>query len=400
MARIYSSRTLLDPAALQSLSRESESRLNRDIERRRNVLGATQTLLGDTGKTLDEYLQKKRTDEDYRKRYQDVAWQSSAEQMRDPLFRAALDEYARTGSAGPLSNYQLARETSEANKLERARAEAEKRELASRAFELEKAEQLPQFKEAMRMYNEEMAKPVPNYELADEYLSRADAINKKFGFDARELAKIGEANRRTAEARAEAAKVAREEQELEEMGARNLKKLQDAEEVDRQYRVAEFLAALPSTYKDDAAKQAVIRQIADNPDMTKEEKTAELKRLVSVDTGADAVRKAIQNAIANAAAQNTAESIKEQKELKAILEKQQRNVPLSSREQALVNKYSQQAPVTPKPSTPNPKPSTPKPAPTPKPNNSSELARIMDKKSRGIPLSSRERQILDEAGVK
>lgn len=399
MARIYSSRVLIDPNLLSTVGRATEDRIRMENERRRNVLSPVVKLLSNTGSEIDKYRSAESEEEKQRKRYADVAWQSSDEQMRDPMYRAALDEYARTGSAAPLSQYMLGKETREANRLERERAAAEKAALDRKEFELSKAENLPRFQEAMRKYNEEMSKPAPDFALADQYMAEADAINKRYGFDARELDKIAESNKRTAEKRIEAARIASEEKELEEMGARNLKTLQDAEEVDRQMRVAEFLVTLPSTPKNDTEKQEIIKKITGNPDMTKEEKTAELKRLVGVSTDADAIRKAINNAIANAAAQNTTESIAEQKELKAILVKQSKGIPLSTREQQLVEKYSDTgAKPTPKPNPSTPKP-TPKPNPKPTPETP-ELARIRDKQDKGIPLSSRERKILNEAGGK
>lgn len=399
MARIYSSRVLIDPNLLSTVGRATEDRIRMENERRRNVLSPVVKLLSTTGSEIDKYRNAESEEEKQRKRYADVAWQSSKEQMADPMYRAAVEEYSRTGSAAPLSQYMLGKETREANRLERERAAAEKAALDRKEFELSKAENLPRFQEAMRKYNEEMSKPAPDFALADQYMAEADAINKRYGFDARELDKIAESNRRTAEKRIEAAKLAAEEKELEEMGERNLKKLQDAEEVDRQMRVAEFLVTLPSTPKNDTEKQEIIKKITSNPDMTKEEKTAELKRLVGVSTDADAIRKAINNAIANAAAQNTTESIAEQKELKAILVKQSKGIPLSTREQQLVEKYSDTgAKPTPKPNPSTPKP-TPKPNPKPTPETP-ELARIRDKQAKGIPLSSRERKILNEAGGK
>ncbi len=390
MARIYSSRVLIDPSLLFRLGQASEERIRMENERRRNMIAPFVNTLSAAGSEIDKYRERKAEEEKQGKRYSDVAWQSSQEQMADPMYRAALDEYSRTGSAQPLTSYMLSRETAEANRLERARAAAEKEELERKELKLAKAENLPRFKEAMRKYNEEMAKPAPDFELADQYMAEADALNKRYGFDARELDKIAESNKRTAEKRIEAAKIAADEKER-----------QAAEEVDRQMRVAEFLASLPSTPKNYTEKREIIKKITDNPDMTKEEKTAELKRLVGVSTDADAIRTAINNAIANTAAKNTEESIKEQKELKAILVKQSKGIPLSTREQQLVDKYSNTG-ATPTP-TPKPNPSTPKPTPKPNPKpapETTELARIRDKQAKGIPLSSRERKILNEAGGK
>lgn len=333
MARIYSSRTLLDPTMLSTIGTATEGRIRSDAERRRNVLGAVQSMLGSAGKLVDERVDRNRADELYRKRYSDVAWQSSDEQMRDPLYRAAVEEYARTGSSAPLTQYMLGRETREANRLERDRAAAEKAELERKEFELRKAQSLPRFQEAMRKFNEELDKVAPNYELAAQYQAEADALNKEFQFDERNLESIKEAKRKTAEARA---KKAAEEAELEELGARNLAASEAAEE-ERSFRVTEFLATLPNTFADDDAKKVAIKMILDNPDMTKQEKTDEMKRIVAIETGTTAAKKAVQGAYASAAGKKAEKKIEESDALKKIRQKVKDGIPLSSKERKILN---------------------------------------------------------------
>ena len=336
MARIYSSRVLIDPSLLSTLGTATENRIRMENERRRNMIAPFLNTLSKAGSEIDNYRAKKAEEERQAKRYSDIAFQSSQEQMSDPMYRAVLDEYSRTGSAQPITSYMLSRETAEANRLERERAAAEKEALEKKEFELSKAENLSSFREAMRKYNEEMAKPAPDFELADQYMAEADALNKRYGFDARELDKIAESNRRTAEKRIEAAKIAAEEKELEEMGARNLKTLQDAEEVDRQFKVAQFLATLPNTFANDDAKKTAIDAILANPDMTKEEKTEEMKKIVAIETGTTAAKKAVQGAYASAAGKKAEKKIEETDELKKIRNKQAKGIPLSSRERKIL----------------------------------------------------------------
>lgn len=333
MARIYSSRVLIDPNLLSTVGRATEDRIRMENERRRNVLSPVVKLLSTTGSEIDKYRGAESEEEKQRKRYADVAWQSSDEQMSDPMYRAALDEYARTGSAAPLSQYMLGKETREANRLERERAAAEKAALDRKEFELRKAQSLPKFQEAMRKFNEELDKVAPNYELAAQYQAEADALNKEFQFDERNLEAIKEAKKKTAEARA---KQAAEDAKLEEMGARNLA-ASEAAETDRQYRVAQFLATLPSTFANDQAKKDAIQMILDNPDMTKEEKTEEMKKIVAIDTGTTAAKKAVQGAYASAAGKKAEKKIEESDELKKIRDKQAKGIPLSSRERKILN---------------------------------------------------------------
>lgn len=339
MARIYSSRTLLDPTMLSTIGTATEGRIRSEAERRRNVLGAVQSMLGSAGKLVDERVDRNRADELYRKRYSDVAWQSSDEQMRDPMYRAAVEEYARTGSSAPLTQYMLGRETREANRLERERAAAEKEALERKEFELRKAQSLPRFQEAMRKFNEELDKAAPNYELAAQYQAEADALNKEFQFDERNLEAIKEAKKKTAEARA---KQAAEDAALEEMGARNLA-ASEAAETNRQFKVTQFLATLPTTYANDRAKADAIQMILDNPDMTKEEKTEEMKKIVAIDTGTTAAKKAVQGAVAGAAGKKTEKKIEENEAKKKLADKARAKIAqgkkdfITSKEQEALN---------------------------------------------------------------
>lgn len=333
MARIYSSRVLIDPSLLSTVGRATEDRIRMENERRRNAVAPFSNLFSKLGSEIDNYRAKKAEEDKQAKRYADVTWQSSKEQMDDPMYRAAVEEYSRTGSSQPISAYWLSRETAEANRLERARAAAEKEELERKELELKKAQALPQYQEAMRKFNEELDKPVPNYELAAQYQAQADALNKEYEFGTTDLEAIKEAKKKTAEARA---KQAAEDAELEEIGARNLA-ASEAAETDRQYRVAEFLATLPNTFANDDATKTAIDAILANPDMTKEEKTEEMKRIVAIETGTTAAKKAVQGAYASAAGKKAEKKIEETDELKKIRDKQSKGIPLSSRERKILN---------------------------------------------------------------
>ena len=333
MARIYSSRVLIDPSLLSTLGTATENRIRMENERRRNMIAPFLNTLSKAGSEIDNYRTKKVEEEKQAKRYSDIAFQSSQEQMSDPMYRAALDEYSRTGSAQPITSYMLSRETAEANRLERERAAAEKEALERKELELKRVQALPQYQEAMRKFNEELDKPVPNYELAAQYQAQADALNKEYEFGTTDLEAIKEAKKKTAEARA---KQAAEDAALEEMGARNLD-ASEAAETDRQFKVAQFLATLPSTFANDQAKKDAIQMILDNPDMTKEEKTEEMKKIVAIDTGTTAAKKAVQGAYASAAGKKAEKKIEESDELKKIRDKQAKGIPLSSRERKILN---------------------------------------------------------------
>lgn len=103
MAKIYSSRVMLDPQLISLANTALNNRIRDDREARKGLFDSFSNLgntLGKFGDTMYErYLQGKRRD--------DVMGTATADQTKDPVFRAAVDEYARTGSSSPLSTYQL-----------------------------------------------------------------------------------------------------------------------------------------------------------------------------------------------------------------------------------------------------------------------------------------------------
>lgn len=331
MARIYSSRTLLDPENLQTLNRESESRLNRDIERRRNVLGATQNLLGSAGKTIDEQLKKQQEEEDYRKRYSDVAWNTSPEQMRDPLYRAALEEYARTGSAGPLSNYQLARETQASRVASEERAKLDAEAAERKRKEAEAAAAYPSYLEAITKSIE--ANKAGNKKEALIYSEQAGALQKKHGFTDAALTGLFEAE----ESEKELAEARKEEEEYQKEQAKEQAKLS------REMRDFVELNFIPTTMKGDEDKQYSARIVNSlKSKLTDEDYKYLMDKVLGKKTTAEAVSEATQGAVAGAAGKQVTKTIEEKEELDRIRDKKAQGIPLSSREQQLLNEAEAQ----------------------------------------------------------
>lgn len=339
MARIYSSRVLIDPSLLSTLGTATENRIRMENERRRNMIAPFLNTLSKAGSEIDNYRARKAEEEKQAKRYSDIAFQSSQEQMSDPMYRAALDEYSRTGSAQPITSYMLSRETAEANRLERERAAAEKEALDRKEFELRKAQSLPRFQEAMRKFNEELDKVAPNYELAEQYQAEADALNKEFQFDERNLEAIKEAKKKTAEARAEQAAKEAEAKKVEEAK----KKAEEAAEIARLNRVEDFLSTIPTTFANDTAKKPVIESINNNPDMTDTEKLDAKRKVNATETGATAAKKAVQGAVAGAAGKKAEKKIEENEAKKKLADKARAKIAngkgdfLTSKEQAALD---------------------------------------------------------------
>lgn len=176
MARIYTSRQLLDPSLISMANQAMQNRLAQDSARRKNVIDAWSNVGTTAGSAFDKYMDAKRAEDEQKKRFQSVYLRSSEEDRRDPLFRAALDEYARTGSASPLSNLILQRQAAEAREAAAAQAKADK----DAADQMHKAVRLEQ---ARGQY----AKNLQGYNAAQsnaekqQFLLANKALEKEFG---------------------------------------------------------------------------------------------------------------------------------------------------------------------------------------------------------------------------
>ena len=116
MARIYSSRIMLDPSVLQNMNNVIQQRYANEAARRQAVLSPMRDLLKSTGNTLDEYIAE-------RQRAKEVAnWSDD-----DPIAKAAKEEYIRTGSSNPMMSYKMQKLAAEAKQRADEKADAEKK---------------------------------------------------------------------------------------------------------------------------------------------------------------------------------------------------------------------------------------------------------------------------------
>ena len=334
MARIYTSRVLLDPSLLSTVGNAVENRIKLDADRNRNVLNSFTKLFDDTGRSFDEWVDKAIEEGKQKDRLDNVRFYATASQLEDPLFLAAADEYARTGSSSALTNYQLQRETAEANRLER-----------DKQNRIEKESDYPKYIEAVRKMNAELDKPVPDYELAEQYKAEADVLNKKHGYTQTDLAKIMEAKRKTAAAKAAQAA---EDAAAEAMGQRNLLVSEELEAT-RQLNAQKFLSTIDTrlaSAKTPEDRSAIMDDIlkateGDAPILTKEEAVEAITKARGTKTAseemADVIKSAHRSNVSTDIKEKHEEKKKTKSELDKILDKQKRGIPLSSREKRILD---------------------------------------------------------------
>lgn len=101
------------------------------------------------------------------------------------------------------------------------------------------------------------------------------------------------------------------------------KKRKEAEakrnEEERLYKVEQFLNTIPSTFKNNAAKDEWFAKINENPDMSTAEKTEALKSLRGVSTADTKTREAVQSAVAGVAAKRVSDKAADADEISKLL---------------------------------------------------------------------------------
>ena len=172
MARIYSNtRTLLDPSLLQMANAAVNERLRRDAERRAPVVSSIRDILKSTAGTISDYRGE-------RTRANEVSdWDIG----NDPIANAAREEYIRTGSSGPLMNYQMQKMAAEQRAADAKRAAEEKAQ--SDAFH--KAVRIAQARPEYAKIQKSMLDAVDagDMETADIMQKQLQAYETEFGSD-------------------------------------------------------------------------------------------------------------------------------------------------------------------------------------------------------------------------
>jgi hypothetical protein len=293
MARIYTSRQLLDPRMIQMANQATENRIAQEAARRQNILNAWQNVGTTAGSSLDKYIAAKRAEEEQNKRYNELLWNSSEDDRRDPAYLAAINEYARTGSASPLSNLILQRQAAEARKQSAADAIAERKskEDAYRRAEINAAQ------ETYAKLQKDMLDALDAGKTQDAEIKRKalEALEKKYA-DENGVSPFGDT--------ADSIKRAREEEILNRKNA-------EEKENNRLLGVANFLAGLPTTYKNDDDKKPIIEAINKNETLNAKEKADAINKILGIESGKTATKKAVQSAVAGKAGEKAGKAIEE-----------------------------------------------------------------------------------------
>lgn len=316
MARIYSSRKLLDPSVLQNMNNIVQQRYQNEAARRQSVLSPMRDLINSVGKTVDDSIAQ------YNREQEVSKWDLGT----DPVANAAREEYIRTGSSQPLMSYQMQKLAAEAKKRTDEKAEAEKKYQK----ELHDAVTLREDRNKYSQLQANMFKAMDEGNMADAqtYKNQMEGLEQHYAKYYPDYKNpFGDTAQSMWDARSEQKRLADEKRAQEEadkqdldLGEKNLKAIQEINEQERLYKVEQFLSTLPTVFKNDAAKQKVYDLINSNEDMNTAEKAAMLKTVRETDSGETAKKKAKQGAAANKAGEATGEAIDEAKNKTAASE--------------------------------------------------------------------------------
>lgn len=309
MARVYSSRIMLDPSVLQNMNNVSQQRYANEVARRQSVLSPIRDFINSAGKTFDDTMAQ------YNREQEVSKW----DLPNDPIANAAREEYIRTGSSSPLMSYQLQKLAMEAKQRADEKTEAEK----NYQKKLHDAITLREDRNKYSQLQTNMFKAMDEGNMADAqtYKNQMEGLEQHYAKYYPEYTNpFGDTAQSMWDARSEQKRLADEKRAQEEadkqeleLGEKNLKTIQDINEQERLYKVEQFLSTLPTVFKNDAEKQKVYDLINNNEDMNTAEKAAMLKKVRETDSGETAKKKAKQGAVANKAGEATGEAIDEAK---------------------------------------------------------------------------------------
>lgn len=180
MARIYSSRLLLDPSVLQMANAAMQNRIANETALRKwvgqSVGSGLQSTFQNLGGMADSAYQSYKNQKDQAYRRDQINNFMSAEQLSDPFMRATAEEYIRTGDAGKMTQYMLGKEAAEARREAAAQSAQEKADNKSWHEGVRAAQAQESYAKNLKGYNESKTQSERL-----QYLLANQALEKQFG---------------------------------------------------------------------------------------------------------------------------------------------------------------------------------------------------------------------------
>ena len=379
MARVYSSRIMLDPSVLQNMNNVAQQRYQNEAARRESVLSPMRDLLYSAGNTFDTWLERKEREwelsesenndsqsnikkmaenlgidlssatkdgdntvinlddnlksklqsysnfipEEYKK-FIDLENNriiipskmlegSNNSNMKDPIYRAARNEYIRTGNSQPLMSYQMQKLAAEERLRSAERAEAERKYQK----EIHDAVNLRDDRNKYSLLQANMFKAMDEGNMADAqtYKNQMEGLEQHYAkYYPNYTNPFGDTAQSMWDARAEQKRIADEKaaeaNRLERMGQNIEKEFADNSYNQRIWFETNVIPGLKNVQDKAAAKEQVER-IANN--LTDEDRKALHAKIDATETLGEKKKKSVEGAVAGKAGEATGEAIDEAK---------------------------------------------------------------------------------------
>lgn len=178
MAKVYNSRSLIDPNMYSVMNQQIQNRVANQLNRNKMLGESVRNMLTGIGSVVDDAYTDWKNKKEEQARYDQIMGQSTVEQQNDPNYIAAVKDFAKTGNSQPITSYMLGKEAAEARKLEAQKrddaAEAEKARNAAIRLENDRTDYL----KAQKSMMDSMA--AGDYTTAEIYKSQMNAIEKRY----------------------------------------------------------------------------------------------------------------------------------------------------------------------------------------------------------------------------
>lgn len=307
MARLYSTRQLLDPQLISMLNQQAANKMQFEAAQNRNTYDAIRKALSTAGSAgqnvYDQYKREKEVSD-----IQGI----TPEMMKDPVFRAAREEYIRTGSSGPMSNYIMQREAAKAREEEaKRRADQEMRDKAwHNAVRIAQAR--PEYGKVQKAMFD--AADAGDFETAEILKKQLQAYETEFGPEAfgGSAEEALASRKKTAEAKAE-----KEATLVEDIA---WQKEQEKKAADKSYEMRNYFMEnfMPvGAVKDKDEQLYLAKLVRENKTMNDEDKKYLFDKIYG-ETKQEQIAKAATGAVAAGVAEDIKEAKKVSKEQKKI----------------------------------------------------------------------------------
>lgn len=332
MAKVYNSRSLIDPNMYSVMNQQIQNRVANQLNRDKMLGDSVRHMLTGIGETTDDYIGRYQRQKELQNA---EANKDSLPYIEDPIYRAAREEYIRTGSSQPISSYMLQKEATKARTLEAKKRNDEQERIKWNQEQIALRDDQNKYQELTSKALD--AQAAGDYTTAQFYTNQAKALEAKYadkGMDfGSDISGLIEARKKT-----EYEKWKKEEE------ARQNKEEADKLEQERLYNVEQFLSTIPTVFANDEEKEGWRNQINANEYMTTEEKTKALQDLRKIQTGKAAAQQARQDARTQDVRKNTEKKLDEKTEKKKLADAgrkaiQEGKVPTRKQKKAIDEGY-------------------------------------------------------------